>query len=276
LPDGDPVRIKGRVVEAESGEALPGVSVLWKGHTTGTITDMNGDFILDLPDKNPVLTYSFVGFETATTKGAGTFTVKMERKTFQITEQVTGVVIRSASEGGGPAGEPLYVVDGEHRAGLDEIDTEDIISISVLKDESATELYGPGAKNGVVIVSTKKGWSKNKVSGEDTPGSKEVFYIVEDMPKFQGNDHNTCLKYVQEHLEYPQEAKARGLQGIVHVLFVVDARGKVTNARVKRGVDPLLDKAALKAVNSMPDWTPGRQRNKPVAVQFEIPVEFKQ
>jgi protein TonB len=81
---------------------------------------------------------------------------------------------------------------------------------------------------------------------------------------------------VQEHLEYPQEAKAKGLQGIVHVFFVVDARGKVTNARVKRGVDPLLDKAALKAVNSMPDWTPGRQRNKPVAVQFEIPVEFKQ
>lgn len=217
IPVGDPVRIKGKVVEAESGELLPGVSVLWKGHTIGTVTDMSGDFMLELPDKNPVLTYSFVGFKTATTKGAGPFTVKMERKTFQITEPVT---------------------------------------------EAAK-------------VTTKKGESKEKAVIKDIPGSKEVFYIVEDMPKFQGGDYNTCKEYVQKHLEYPQEAKAKGLQGIVHVFFVVNGKGKVSNAKVKWAVDPQLDKAALKAVNSMPDWTPGRQREKPVAVQFEIPVEFK-
>ncbi len=89
MPDDDPVIFKGKVVEAESGSPLPGVSIVWKGHTSGTVTDMNGNFKLELPDKDAVLVYSFVGLETVTTKGAGSFTVKMGRKTYQITEPVT-------------------------------------------------------------------------------------------------------------------------------------------------------------------------------------------
>jgi protein TonB len=154
-------------------------------------------------------------------------------------------------------------------------DPDDMESITVLKGESATEKYGSLGANGAVIITTRKGESKENTVKEDNSGPKEVFYIVEDMPKFLGKNHNTCLKYVQEHLEYPQEAKEKGLEGTVDVFFVVDHKGKVTKARVKKAVDPLFDKAALKAVNSMPDWTPGKQRNKPVAVQFEIPVEFK-
>jgi TonB family protein len=221
MRDDDPVIFKGKVVEAASGSPLPGVSIVWKGHTTGTVTDMNGDFKLELPDKDAVLVYSFVGFETATTKGAGSSTVKMERKTFQITEPVT----LNKTEITETAGDE-YLVEGK------------------------------------VII-------------KDPAGKEEVFYIVEDMPKFQGEPFNACIKYVQEHLEYPQEAKEKGLEGTVDVFFVIDTKGKVTKARVKKGVDPMLDKAALKAVNAMPDWTPGKQRGKSVAVEFEIPVKFK-
>jgi len=78
LPDGDSVLFKGKVVEAKSGSPLPGVSVIWKGNTTGTVTDMNGDFILELTDKDAVLVYSFVGFESATSKGVGPHRIEMK------------------------------------------------------------------------------------------------------------------------------------------------------------------------------------------------------
>jgi TonB family protein len=84
LPDGDTVLIRGKVMEAKSDSPLPGVSVLWKEHTNGTITDLNGDFILELPDKDAVLVYSFVGFETATSKGMGPHQIRMERGTIPI------------------------------------------------------------------------------------------------------------------------------------------------------------------------------------------------
>ena len=79
-----PAVIKGKVVEAETGSPMPGVSVIWKGHTSGTVTDMNGDFILEIPDRNPELVYSFVGFETVKSRGAGPHRIEMARGTITI------------------------------------------------------------------------------------------------------------------------------------------------------------------------------------------------
>ena len=78
MPDGDPVLFKGKVVEAKSGSPLPGVSVLWKGHTTGTFTDINGNFSLELTDADAVLVYSFVGFQTIKSKGVGPHQIEMK------------------------------------------------------------------------------------------------------------------------------------------------------------------------------------------------------
>ena len=263
--------VKGKVVQAATGEPIPSVNVIWKGTTTGTITDGNGEFVLKVKDKDAKVIYAMVGFETATTTGEGNFTVKLKKKSGQDTESGGKVIIKSPD---GTTGEPLYVVDGEIGAKLPEAD--DIMSITVLKDASATEKYGSRAANGAIVVTTRKGASQKEKIIDDPSGPKQVFLIVEDMPKFQGKSpHNTCIKWVKEHLEYPQEARDKGLEGTVYVVFVVDAKGKVVDAKVKKTVDPLLDKAALKTVNAMPDWTPGSQRGKPVAVRFEIPVEFK-
>ncbi len=84
LTAGDPVIIQGKVVEAVSGSPMPGVAVIWKGHTTGTITDMNGDFKLELPDQEAVLVYSFVGFETTRSAGAGPHRIEMKRAAIPI------------------------------------------------------------------------------------------------------------------------------------------------------------------------------------------------
>jgi len=219
-PAGDDTYVvKGKVVEAETGDPLPGVSVVWKGTTTGTSTDMNGEYLLEVKDKNAVVVYSFVGFVTASTMGAGDFTVKLDRKVFNISGEW--------DESGSP--------------------------------EKSSKKQATGSKD-----------VKPPAKGDET-----VFIIVEDMPKFQGQNFNACKAYVQEHVEYPAKAKDEGIQGKVLVEFVVDAKGKVADARVVKGVDPLLDKAALVAVYSMPAWEPGTQRGKTVAVQFTIPVEFK-
>ena len=109
---------------------------------------------------------------------------------------------------------------------------------------------------------------------EEEEVAEEVFIIVEDMPKFRGGNHGEFRKYIAETLQYPEIARENGISGRVFVQFAVDSRGKVVDARVIRGVDPALDKEALRVVNSSPSWTPGKQRGKSVKVQFTFPINF--
>ncbi len=105
---------------------------------------------------------------------------------------------------------------------------------------------------------------------------EEVFFIVEDMPQFRGGGLAEFRKYVQGNLEYPQIAAENGISGRVFVQFVVDEKGAVTDAKVVRGVDPSLDKEAVRVVKNTPDgmWSPGKQRGKPVRVAFTLPIVF--
>ena len=100
------------------------------------------------------------------------------------------------------------------------------------------------------------------------------FVIVEDMPSFQGGDINNFRVWVQQNLKYPDVAAENGIQGRVIINFVVEPSGKVTNVKVVRGVDPSLDKEAIRVVSSSPIWKPGSQRGKAVRVQFTIPIIF--
>lgn len=100
------------------------------------------------------------------------------------------------------------------------------------------------------------------------------FVIVEDMPSFQGGDINNFRVWVQQNLKYPDVAAENGIQGRVIINFVVEPSGKVTNVKVVRGVDPSLDKEAIRVVSSSPTWKPGSQRGKAVRVQFTIPIIF--
>ena len=104
---------------------------------------------------------------------------------------------------------------------------------------------------------------------EDTP----VFYIVEEMPEFPGGEL-ALRKFIANAIKYPVIAQENGIEGKVYVNFVVNANGWVSNAKVIRGVDPSLDKEALRVVNSLPLWKPGKQRGKPVRVSFSVPISF--
>ncbi|WP_430811887.1 MULTISPECIES: energy transducer TonB [unclassified Carboxylicivirga] len=104
---------------------------------------------------------------------------------------------------------------------------------------------------------------------EDAP----VFFIVEDMPEFPGGEE-ALRKYIAQSVKYPVIAQENGIQGRVYVSFVVNTKGKVTDVKIARGVDPNLDKEAIRVVNAMPAWKPGKQRGKAVKVSYTVPINF--
>ncbi len=110
---------------------------------------------------------------------------------------------------------------------------------------------------------------------EEEIEEEEVFYIVEDMPTFNGGDPATEFrKYIAQNLRYPEIAAENGISGRVIIQFAINKLGQVVDANIVRSVDPALDKEAKRVVMSSPKWTPGRQRGKSVKVLFTFPINF--
>jgi len=101
-----------------------------------------------------------------------------------------------------------------------------------------------------------------------------IYSQPEIMAEFPGGQEQ-LIKYIMDNVKYPEVAKEKGIQGKVFVQFVVDKKGKVCEANVVRGVQELLDKEALRVVNTMPDWKPGMDKGTQVKVQFTIPINFR-
>ncbi|MGN0061005.1 MAG: TonB family protein [Alloprevotella sp.] len=97
--------------------------------------------------------------------------------------------------------------------------------------------------------------------------------VVEEMPQFPGG-YDALLKFLMTNTSYPAEAMAKGKQGRVVVQFIVNKEGCLQDVQLLRCVDPLLDEEALRVVNSMPRWKPGKQKGQPVNVQYTLPVVF--
>ncbi len=109
---------------------------------------------------------------------------------------------------------------------------------------------------------------------EEETTTDEIFTVVENMPQFPGGDA-ALLGYISKSVKYPAIAQENGIQGRVIISFVIEKDGLVADATVVRGVDPALDKEALRVVNNMPKWKPGEQRGKPVRVKYTLPVTFR-
>lgn len=108
---------------------------------------------------------------------------------------------------------------------------------------------------------------------EEFVDDEVVFVIVESMPSFPGG-LNTLKQYLHNNIHYPQLAKESGIQGKVFLSFVVEKDGAVTDVEILRGIGGGCDEEAVRVVQQMPNWTPGRQRNIPVRVRFTLPVKF--
>jgi periplasmic protein TonB len=109
---------------------------------------------------------------------------------------------------------------------------------------------------------------------EKEEAEPDIFYIVEDPAEFPGGER-ALYKYIQNSVKYPVIAQENGVQGKVYVKFVVNESGKVSNASILRGSDPSLNNEALRVINSLPDFKPGKQRGNPVKVFYTAVINFQ-
>lgn len=103
---------------------------------------------------------------------------------------------------------------------------------------------------------------------------EEIHTAVEQQAAFPGGQAE-LMKFLAANLRYPADAQERGAEGRVIVKFVVDSEGTISDAQILRGVDPSIDREALRVVKLMPKWQPGKNNGKPVSSYFTIPITFK-
>ena len=109
---------------------------------------------------------------------------------------------------------------------------------------------------------------------EEEVEEQQIFQVVEEMPEFPGG-MGECMKFLGKNIKYPTISQENGVQGRVIVQFVVNRDGSIVDPVVVRGVDPYLDKEALRVIATMPKWKPGKQRGKAVRVKYTVPVMFR-
>ena len=146
--------------------------------------------------------------------------------------------------------------------------------------ETMDELMVVGLASDGEGVPSKTYPDKKVVSVVDVPKEPEgpenqVFTVVEEMPRFPGGMEE-CQKFLAKNLNYPVELQKAKVEGRVIAQFVVGKDGSISNVSIVRGVHPELDAEALRVINMMPKWIPGKQRGQNVAVKFTIPIAFMQ
>ncbi|MDR0546338.1 MAG: TonB family protein [Dysgonamonadaceae bacterium] len=149
--------------------------------------------------------------------------------------------------------------------------TEDIVNQQDLTETTAQISVATveGVRDGGVDIADLQ--DHKVVVQEDKP---EIFNHVEVMPSFPGGDRE-MMRWLAENIKYPTVAQEQGIQGRVILRFVVKPDGTVGNVEVQRSLDPSLDKEAVRVVNKMPKWVPGKQNGNAVYVYYTLPVLFK-
>ena len=109
---------------------------------------------------------------------------------------------------------------------------------------------------------------------EEEDAEPEIFFKAEVDPTFPGGTA-ALYQFISETVKYPREAQENGIVGKVYVRFVINKNGEVENAYIFRGIDPSLDREAIRVVEALPKWTPGTQRGRPVKVWFTMPINFQ-
>jgi protein TonB len=125
-----------------------------------------------------------------------------------------------------------------------------------------------------MVQATGIGSGDDILSGSGGDNDGEAFFVVEVMPTFKGGDLTKFREWVGKRTNYPQAAIDKKIRGTVFLTFIVEKDGTVSNVTIQKGVDPILDYEAVKAISESPKWSPGLQRGQPVRVRFQIPMNF--
>ncbi len=145
--------------------------------------------------------------------------------------------------------------------------------------------FNADTSNGIIFVNTKE-YVKNgkkEVAGvvvkakkpqEEENEPQGVFDVVENMPEYPGGAPE-MMKYLATNVKYPEEAFSKGIEGRVILTFIVEKDGSISNVKVAKSVNEAIDAEAVRVVESMPKWKPGKQNGKEVRVKYTIPVTFR-
>ena len=152
------------------------------------------------------------------------------------------------------------VADEDQMKSQEEL-TESKVTISI------ADVQGTDEEGGVLVEDLKQVVT-------EAPVEEEVFDMVEQAPQFPGGPAE-LMAWLGKNIRYPVIAQENGIQGRVICQFVVGSDGSVRDVKVMRGVDPSLDKEAIRVIQSMPKWIPGRQNGKAVSVRYTLPVMFR-
>ncbi len=175
----------------------------------------------------------------------------MERSVEDIPEEIIPITEQKVKPPPPPPPKQVTVLEVVE----DDVEVEDEIEIDVEVDqETEIEVYVPPVMEEEIV-------------------EQEIFTVVESMPEFPGGPAK-MMEYIAKNIKYPAMARESGIQGRVFVNFVVEPDGSVSNVKVLRGIGGGCDEEAVRVVESMPTWTPGRQRGKAVRVSFNLPVRF--
>lgn len=176
-------------------------------------------------------------------------------------------------------------------SGIDNIDFEDVLIPVTHPKEIAPPPAPPKVAEVITIIESESDLEEDLViddveatqetavvsidrSDEVEDTEEEIFMTAEVQPSFPGGVA-ALYKFISDNVKYPSAAKDNNVTGKVVVRFVVNQKGNIENAYVFRSIDPLLDREAIRVVESLPKWNPGTQRGKAVKVWFTLPINFQ-
>ena len=244
-------KVSGTVLAADTKIPVMGASVIIRGTTNGTLTDLDGKFTLTGLKKDDVIQVSFVSFQT--------------RSVIVKDESPLTILLNDAVQN---LDEMVVVAMAPNEDGTTTIKAQ-------MKDKNGEKSYLEGK-----MASTKKdGMTVNQVdwqkkASNSEPQEKVIFQVVEEMPQFPGG-MGEAMKFLAKNMKYPVAAQQAKIEGRVIVQFVVEKDGSVSDVKVMRGVNSELDAEAIRVVSMMPKWIPGKQRGKAVAVKYTMPIMFR-
>ena len=216
--------------------------------------------------------------------GNNTIEVKAEQKaeaTAKPAETTDLKILYTEGKNEGP--DPVFIINDivSSKEEVLKLDQSTIESITVKKHEEGSStpatvrIKTKGAPDLVIGVWEPEEEKKPELIGVVVKAvPDEPFDVVEQMPEFPGG-MEALMKYLQESVKYPKEAFEKGIQGRVVVQFVIEKDGSISEVKVIKKVNEHLDAEAVRVVNAMPKWKPGKQKGETVRVKYTLPISFR-
>lgn len=152
-----------------------------------------------------------------------------------------------------------------------------VLSNNAIKIIKKSPKWIPAKKNGVAVDAQSQVTVDYRLVGDSEASKEDImpFALVEVKPKFQGDEANQFVVWVNSRIKYPEEAFKNNIEGTVLIGFIIDAEGNLKDIKSIRAVNQILIDEAIRVIKESPKWTPGKDKGKNVAVPYQVPIIFK-